>query len=137
MTVYVFLLLTLISCLGLLSDGLQRTDGGWGMSVIVKMEMPKVCMHCDASYDFMACSINGEAWYNNKRYPHFNPDISRLPNCPIIGELPEKHGRLVDADALHKIAGPVIGYTGRIVECVQMRNLYKAPTIVPAERIET
>ena len=44
--------------------------------------------------------------------------------------------RLIDADALHKIAWPVKDHTGRIEECVQMRDLYKAPTIVPADTAE-
>lgn len=37
--------------------------------------------------------------------------------------------RLIDADALYKIAWPVKDHTGRIEECVQMRDLHKAPTI--------
>ena len=86
-------------------------DGCWG-------SLSGECPWCD--------SIDGHEMVGN-----------RPLNCPIIAVLPEGHGRLVDADALHKIAWPVKDHTGRIEECVQMRDLYKAPTIVPVERSET
>lgn len=101
---------------------------------VVRMEMPRNCDVCpclDDYGDYPRCRISGE-----QRGYNFPICEKRMPNCPIIAVLPEGHGRLVDADALHKIAWPVKDHTGRIEECVQMRDLYKAPTIVPAERSE-
>lgn len=95
---------------------------------VVRMVMPEGCLDCPC--------VNGEYGYcqaDEENRPIGDPN-ERPSWCPIICSLPEGHGRLVDADALHKIAWPVKDHTGRIEECVQMRDLYKAPTIVPAER---
>ena len=93
---------------------LRGEDGGAGMSVVVRMEMPKCCEDCAAEYDCMACGITGTLWYEESE--EFNPSNGRLPDCPIICSLPEGHGRLVDADAYD--------YPG---------DLKWEPTIVPAE----
>ena len=106
---------------------------------VVRMTLPKACVWRDDKGNIKMCPLYWEdearcqgkdgkeaPWYDGKR-----PDW-----CPIICQLKEGHGRLVDADALHKIAWPVKDHTGKIEECVQMRDLYKAPTIVPAERSE-
>ena len=55
--------------------------------------------------------------------------------CPILAVLPEKHGRLVDADALNKTLQEryVNGQTGgRTVDVVKAALFQHAPTIVPA-----
>lgn len=93
------------------------------MSVVVRMEMPDKCFNCDLRYE---CN----AFYAPGKPKPF------MKGCRIVCQLPEGHGRLVDADALHKIAWPVKDHTGRIEECVQMRDLCKAPTIVPADTAE-
>lgn len=70
------------------------------MSVIVKdMEMPKCCYNCEFYWEkdvlfepMHLCEIKQE--YID------NADIHSIPHdCPLT-ELPEKHGRLIDADAL-------------------------------------
>ncbi|MBP5292243.1 MAG: hypothetical protein J6Y90_06455, partial [Lachnospiraceae bacterium] len=107
---------------------------------VVRMELRENCLDCDLHQ-----IVYGDSYadidvycFKEKRFvgKRFGPakDLARPDWCPIICSLPEGHGRLVDADALHKIAWPVKDHTGRIEECVQMRDLYKAPTIVPAER---
>ena len=68
------------------------------MSVIVKgMEMPDSCA---------VCRFAGKGGYHMERvvcmFTGKNEDaknIDRLPDCPLVA-LPDKHGRLVDADAL-------------------------------------
>jgi len=98
---------------------------------VVRMEMPESCDMCpclDDYGDYPRCRISEE-----QRGYNFPIHEKRMENCPILCQLPDGHGRLVDADALHKIAWPVKDHTGRIEECVQIRDLYKAPTIVPAE----
>lgn len=105
------------------------------MSVVVRMEMPKSCP-CELAggYDIPLPCFAGHGI--PKRCKEFDECVEKgtKPDwCPFVCSLPEGHGRLVDADALHKIAWPVKDHTGRIEECVQMRDLYKAPTIVPAE----
>ena len=74
------------------------------MSVIVKdMKMPSKCQYCGLLRYYPE---NGNVWCNasNKlmmEQAWFEKiDIERPRWCPLT-ELPEKHGRLVDADALH------------------------------------
>ena len=64
------------------------------MSVIVKgMEMPKSCMECVINHSFfrvLKCSeLKGMKGFKKLPYEH-----NRHPGCPL-GELPEKHGRLI------------------------------------------
>lgn len=97
---------------------------------VVRMEMPEDCFECPFGIiDYTESGV----WCNALA----QQSSGQREDCPIICQLPEGHGRLIDADALHKIAWPVKDHTGRIEECVQMRDLYKATTIVPAERSET
>lgn len=74
------------------------------MGFYVDLEMPKDCPMCPfANYDmfntFSGCNItSGKRWAvkNDKDYA----ESSTRPDwCPLI-EVPEPHGRLIDADAL-------------------------------------
>lgn len=81
---------------------------------VVRMEMPENCDACpclDDYGDYPRCRISGE-----QRGYTFPICEKRMPNCPIVCQLPEGHGRLVDADAYD--------YPG---------DLKWEPTIVPAE----
>ena len=87
---------------------------------VVRMEMPQNC--CE-------CQIRQEDYDTGEEFCPFTGveclSIGRQDNCPILCQLPEGHGRLVDADELK----------------THVRNVVKeivdnAPTIVPAERIE-
>jgi len=62
--------------------------------VIVRMEMPKCCDDCAVQYECTAREITGTQWYRKG----FDPSKGRLPDCPIIGVLPEQHGDLIDRD---------------------------------------
>ena len=61
------------------------------MSVIVKgMEMPSGCQSCDFSDDETRFC---------KAAKEYIPMLGKPEFCPLV-ELPEKHGRLIDGDAL-------------------------------------
>lgn len=62
------------------------------MSVVVRMEMPKCCLDCPC--------VNGEYGYcqADKEERQIEDPNGRPSWCPIICQLPEGHGRLVDAD---------------------------------------
>ncbi len=58
--------------------------------VIVRMEMPKNCAECKLQKPMGVCPITDcyalvDAWRDHR--PGW---------CPIIGELPEQHGRIID-----------------------------------------
>ena len=103
------------------------------MSVIVKgMEMPENCQECDL-YIEDACYAKGYRDYRSIM------DKSKPDDCPLV-ELPEKHGRLVDADKLadlllkekEKVAGE-----GNLLLCFAVGFAWgfitKAPPVVEAE----
>lgn len=92
---------------------------------IVRMEKPKSCEACDLAVKYqrfgteICCPFMG--WYAN------------YDKCPIILQLPEKHGRLVDADALYKkryIVEP--GDILASITVVDACYISGAQTIVPA-----
>lgn len=66
------------------------------MSVLIKgMKMPRNCSECPVALSGKYCRIN-------KTYTTYIKLPIRPDHCPLV-ELPEKHGRLVDADALHTL----------------------------------
>lgn len=63
------------------------------MSVLVKnMEMPKNCDKCPVALSGKYCRIN-------KTYTTYIKLPIRPDHCPLV-EIPEHHGRLIDADEL-------------------------------------
>lgn len=100
---------------------------------VVRMEMPKSCWDCpcfDDYGDYPRCEIT-----NEQRGYNFPIHEKRMPNCPIICQLPEGHGRLVDADELADDMKARKAFFGRKSDpqCL----VKDAHTIVPAERSET
>lgn len=87
------------------------------MSILIKgMEMPSCCAACK-----VLCDAKSETEI-------IRPFGERLSNCPLI-EIPDKHGRLIDADALAK---DYDSFPVRIDPWV-WNELSHAPTIIPAE----
>ena len=88
------------------------------MSTLIKgMKIPKRCIDCPFNPSSLYCSITHSEIDRDDEY------YDRLTDCPIV-ELPEHHGRLVDADYLEKHAG----------EWLSTYNLIdSAETIIDAE----
>lgn len=98
--------------------------------VIVRMEMPLNCAVCRCHTDgwcYMLSIQPSECAYD-----------SRPSWCPIIGELPEQHGRLVDADAcssvLRKLENEAKTSTEKLCYGYAARMFEEAFTIIAAER---
>lgn len=102
------------------------------MSILIKsMEMPISCANCPLRCydrdDQKFCGATGNAI----RY-----ELSRPENCPLI-EVPEPHGRLIDADALIKsdrMVGKLMMYGGEYV--YTQAEIDRSPTIIPASEKE-
>lgn len=104
---------------------------------VVRMEMPQSCEDCAAQYDCMACGITGSQWYGNAE---FDPSKGRLSDCPIICQLPDGHGRLVDKNEMLKKIENYHRYMTIGRESDPRCIIEDSPTIVPAvpaERSET
>lgn len=64
------------------------------MAIIIDAERPHACWACD-----YRCGSNIIARTEEEGIPD---------DCPIIGEIPDKHGRLIDADELQAVLGLVL-----------------------------
>lgn len=96
------------------------------MSVIIKgMEVPKCCRICDFNAFSMYCRRTGSEI--NRDYEH----RERLSDCPI-SELPDKHGRLIDADALE----PDADYDDGEFWAYSVTQVCDEPTVIEAEGVE-
>lgn len=65
------------------------------MALIIDAPMPKNCLSCPMKEH---CSAFGKLHFN-ERLKMLDESI-RADKCPIIGEIPDRHGRLIDADAI-------------------------------------
>lgn len=91
------------------------------MSVLIKgMKMPEDCFSCPLKEEGFCNITNAYAGEINER----NSD------CPLV-ELPEHHGRLIDADELKKIFDIVPA--GRVTRASVRTTINHAATIVEAE----
>lgn len=104
---------------------------------VVRMEMPKSCDMCpclDDYGDYPRCRISEE-----QRGYNFPIHEKRMPNCPIICQLPEGHGDLISRYAIAIVcSGQIRIENGEYwIRLSRVRESIKsAPTIVPAERSE-
>lgn len=89
---------------------------------VVRMEMPERCVDCPLHEFGGICRLSCDF----KQIDVMVINKGRPDNCPIICQLPEGHGRLVDAEELKQHVRNVVR---EIID--------NQPTIVPAERSET
>lgn len=64
------------------------------MAIVIDAERPHACWACD-----YRCGLNIIARTEEEGVDD---------DCPIIGEIPDKHGRLIDADELQDVLGLVL-----------------------------
>ena len=92
------------------------------MSILIKGVMiPKDCTSCPCFID--------EYMYCNTVKRHISVTSDRPKFCPLV-EVPEPHGRLIDADALSKKA-----YHRQTLTTVadMINDINNAPTVIEAE----
>ncbi len=100
---------------------------------VVRMEMPKHCGECELQI--------WDIWPGSFKCAKTRTDImSHMRNrtkpndCPIVCQLPDGHGRLVDADKLADDMKARKAFFGRMSDPQCLVD--DAPTIVQAERSE-
>lgn len=107
---------------------------------VVRMEMPEnckkcknpLCIWCDDDGDFIVDPIIVAVQDFRKKNDGGFPDF-----CPILCQLPDGHGRLVDKDEMLKKIENYHRYMTVGRESDPRCIIEDAPTIVPAERSET
>ena len=104
--------------------------------VIVRMEMPKIPQNCGECkfhkplYHTQYCVLEGK---------NCAPWKTRKDWCPIVGVLPEQHGRLIDASTVLFAAEDSDGVVPPMPVTIEdYLESFDLPTIVPAtERSKT
>lgn len=92
--------------------------------VIVRMEMPLNCAVC-------RCHTDGWCYLLSIQPSECTYD-SRPSWCPIVGELPEQHGDLIDRELLFRdIVELIITRKGTLSEVIE-----KQKAVIAAERSE-
>lgn len=110
--------------------------------VIVRMEVPDWCP-CELSVDnngwYSPCFAYDGIPSREKEFDDCVENRKRPSWCPIVGLLPEQHGRLVDASTVLFAADDSEGVAPPMPVIVDdYLELFDLPTIVPAtERSET
>ena len=103
------------------------------MSVLIRgIQMPKNCNECPVALSGKYCRIN-------KTYTTFVKLLVRPDHCPLV-ELPEKHGDLIDRDAIKQAVYHHLCIKGEEnllpAEKSIFGNLIKAQAIIEAEGAE-
>lgn len=93
------------------------------MSVIIMgMEMPKCCWMCP-------CSNKEFAFCEAVKQERYIPHTSTIPEwCPLV-EVPDGHGRLIDADELFPIYADLMD-GGDVKPVIPKAVIDVAPTII-------
>ena len=106
------------------------------MSVLIKgMTLPQNCFYCEIMHktedgEWMKCPLAGFKYRMHDMYTYVSELTQPHPDCPLVA-LPEKHGRLIDADALESLKRVKLVYGE---ECVYFKTEIDAvPTILEAE----
>ena len=88
------------------------------------VKFPKACEQCHF-YDGLLCCVMDT-------YVH-DPE-NKHEECPLI-EIPDNHGRLIDADALYEqaenTAENYCGFFNDMENVISARDIELAPTIIP------
>lgn len=118
------------------------------MSILIKgMEMPECCDVCTFSdwsnlHQTACCKLTGyESCFDDFSHEY---NKRRSDDCPLVA-LPEKHGRLIDANVLMNIFADRLekmpewyGINSAVAGAVSgaMKLLYAQPTVIEAEEEE-
>ena len=104
------------------------------MSILIKgMKMPESCFHCLLAFQDQDSEHN--VYWTCAPLNEDAIGLERRPDCPLI-EVPEPHGRLIDADALQtsSIIGRSMVFGGEYV--YTQSAIDNSPTVIPASEVK-
>ena len=97
------------------------------MALIIDAEMPHSCFDCPCLYR----EVDGRYFCRHSDgllYPLYYP---MTDGCPILGEIPDKHGRLIDANVAYDKIAEHEGGNYVDMDAVDL-GLQETPTILEA-----
>ena len=94
---------------------------------VVRMEMPKNCYECEMRGERGFCPIGKLCVVGYRKQRH--------EDCPIICQLPEGHGRLVEESEAIRLIDKWFDAISLNPD-ILIDSIKSLPTIVPAERSE-
>ncbi len=100
---------------------------------VVRMDFPKRCYECDMA-NGLTCMATGGTY--GRDVPKMTWIRGKPDWCPIVCQLPEGHGDLIDRDVLLQTFQNA-DYETYNDYCEAFDTTEAAETIVPAERSET
>ena len=90
--------------------------------IILDMDMPGCCRGCVLCNSYM-----NEKWCSaTEDLNDISNDLKRPDWCPIVGEITEKHGRLIDADMLMEFC------QNNVDKSVDCNDIARFPTVLEA-----
>ena len=106
------------------------------MALIIKGDMPTCCDRCFYSSRCFVYSQTVQKLLVSNHEQLFDVfGEVRLKDCPILGEIPDEHGRLVDADKFRKEVEAWRGCHTAIFTFVDFLALLdNTPTVVEASK---
>ena len=125
------------------------------MALIIKGDMPtKECLNC---FDCQYLNLSETSYFNNRQAYRVGCELAKFlgltvlvknsdelnskpSDCPILGEIPDEYGRLIDADELEKAAEKMVicdSYEYTIAHDMVKGLLKIAPTVLEASIKET
>lgn len=100
------------------------------MALIIKADMPKDCTNCEFAYydddEYEMWCKCGEHRIHDYYISHTKPN-----HCPILGEIPDEHGRLVDLDAFLEARKNMAEWEEYLIEDID--NYFENPSVVVVE----
>lgn len=102
------------------------------MALVIDLAKPDSCEEC---------RFHRKHMYRENGYMHMCDALQRAEqdgtrwlygSCPILGEIPDTHGRLIDAGRLEDMAYLIKGVDGRMRTVVELCSIQDAPTVVEA-----
>ena len=97
------------------------------MSILIKgVKMPRCCEVCPCNDDNWRCGALGDTFDDLEIY-----NLELKPSCCPLVEVPEPHGRLIDADALKEYGIMAEDYCTDLF--VHVDDIDDAPTVIEAE----
>lgn len=102
---------------------------------VVRMEMPSGCHDCKLRNIVGNCPIPMFDGQDEKKIWTLEECFQRPPWCPILCQLPEGHGRLVEESEVIRLVGKWFDAISLNPD-ILIDSIKSLPTIVPTERSE-